>query len=390
MRRLFVLVAAVILVDTMFYAAIVPLLPGYSDDLGLSKSAAGVLSASYAAGTLLAALPSGLLAARIGVRQTMLVGLGLLSGLEPRLRLRQRHRACSTWPASPQGVGGACAWTGGLAWLLAAGPRERRGELVGSVLAVAIVGLLLGPGDRRHRDRGRARARVQRGRRASPPVLAAGCFARRAPRPRRCSRCGQSPGRSSPRRSWSPSGSSRCPRCSPGLVDVLAPLRLDELGASGLAVGAVFLIAAAIEATMSPAIGRFSDRRGRWTPIRAGLAATALVAVTPAASRQRRRPRGRGRRRVSRDEPDLDAGDGPALRRCRGGRARPRLRHRAGQPLLGRRPGARRLGFVAIADASSDAAAYGLVAMLFALTFAAVVAGRGSAASRRNESPASG
>ena len=53
MRRLFLLVGAVILVDTMFYAAITPLLPTYRDELGLSKTAAGVLSASYAAGTLI-------------------------------------------------------------------------------------------------------------------------------------------------------------------------------------------------------------------------------------------------------------------------------------------------------------------------------------------------
>ena len=67
-----------------------------------------------------------------------------------------------------------------------------------------------------------------------------------------------------------------------GLVDVLAPLRLDELGAGGLVVGAVFLIAAAIEATLSPTIGRFSDRRGRLVPIRAGLITSAVVAMTPA------------------------------------------------------------------------------------------------------------
>ena len=78
MRRLFALVATVILVDTMFLAAIVPLLPEYVDELGISKSAAGILSASYAAGTLLASLPAGWLTARIGVRATMLIGLGLL------------------------------------------------------------------------------------------------------------------------------------------------------------------------------------------------------------------------------------------------------------------------------------------------------------------------
>ena len=51
-RRLFLLVAAVVRVDTAFYAAITPLLPHYADELDLSKTAAGVLSASYAAGTL--------------------------------------------------------------------------------------------------------------------------------------------------------------------------------------------------------------------------------------------------------------------------------------------------------------------------------------------------
>ena len=77
MRRLFLLVSAVVLVDTMFYAAVTPLLPVYESELGLSKTAAGVLSASYAAGTLTGALPSGWLAARVGVKPTLLTGLCL-------------------------------------------------------------------------------------------------------------------------------------------------------------------------------------------------------------------------------------------------------------------------------------------------------------------------
>jgi MFS family permease len=57
------------------------------------------------------------------------------------------------------------------------------------------------------------------------------------------------------------------------------PLRLDELGASGAAVGAIFLIAAAFEATISPFAGRLSDRHGRLLPIRAGLAGAVVAAV---------------------------------------------------------------------------------------------------------------
>ena len=40
-----------------------------------------------------------------------------------------------------------------------------------------------------------------------------------------------------------------------GVVEVLVPLRLDDLGAAGAAIGAVFLVAAAVEAVISPVAG---------------------------------------------------------------------------------------------------------------------------------------
>jgi predicted MFS family arabinose efflux permease len=64
-----------------------------------------------------------------------------------------------------------------------------------------------------------------------------------------------------------------------GVVEVLVPLRMDDLGSAGTAIGAVFLVAAAVEAVISPVAGRFSDRAGRLAPIRLGLVAATVMAV---------------------------------------------------------------------------------------------------------------
>jgi MFS family permease len=68
------------------------------------------------------------------------------------------------------------------------------------------------------------------------------------------------------------------PALASGVLDVLAPLRLHHLGASAIAVGATFLLAAGAEGTVSPVVGSLSDRRGRLLPLRLGLAvATGLL-----------------------------------------------------------------------------------------------------------------
>ena len=51
-----------------------------------------------------------------------------------------------------------------------------------------------------------------------------------------------------------------------GVLDVLAPLRLHHLGATSVAIGATFLVAAGVESFISPVAGRLSDRRGRFAP----------------------------------------------------------------------------------------------------------------------------
>jgi MFS family permease len=69
------------------------------------------------------------------------------------------------------------------------------------------------------------------------------------------------------------------PALSAGVINVLVPLRLDHLGASGVAVGGAFLVAAMAEAALSPVAGRLSDRHGRVAPMRVGLAGAVVMAI---------------------------------------------------------------------------------------------------------------
>src|SRR3712207_6929885 len=72
MRRLLALSCAIVLVDTIFYAALYPLVPYFQEEFGLSKSAVGILSGAYGAGVLVGSVPGGSLASRSGVRITAL------------------------------------------------------------------------------------------------------------------------------------------------------------------------------------------------------------------------------------------------------------------------------------------------------------------------------
>ena len=126
MRRLLLLASAIVFVDTAFYAAITPLLPTYVEELDLSKSAAGVLSAAYPAGTFAGALPGGWLAARAGVRPTALLGLGVMSASSVAFAFADSVVVLDA-ARFVQGVGGAMSWAGALGWLIGEAPSHRRG-----------------------------------------------------------------------------------------------------------------------------------------------------------------------------------------------------------------------------------------------------------------------
>jgi len=277
MRRLLFLASAMIFFDVAFFAAIAPLLPGYVDDLGLSKAQAGILSASYAAGTLLASLPAGLVATRVGPRRTVICGLLLLGvsslafGLVDQIDLLDMARFT-------QGIAGALIWAGALTWLITSAPDESRGRIIGTALGTAVAGALLGPA------LGAVAASVGTGL-VFGSVLIISCAlaytASRLPEVR-------APERQSLREVGATLLSRpirdatifvAVPSVMFGAVEVLVPLRIDSLGGGHGVIAAGFIAGAALEAVLAPMAGRLSDRIGRRTPYVTGLTVCAVAMV---------------------------------------------------------------------------------------------------------------
>jgi MFS family permease len=276
MRRLLALVGAVIFVETMFYAVITPLLPHLAAEYDLSKGQAGILAGAYPAGTVAAAIPTGWMAARVGVRRTVLFGLGLLAASSVAFAFAGSVVLLDA-ARFAQGVGGAAAWSGGFGWLVRVAPVERRGATIGAVMGVAVAGVVFGP------VLGAVATAL-----GDAPVFCAvaavnlGLFAWAAA-------------------TWAPAPAGRAdlgalaeaafrerrvgagmwliaiPGLVFGTVGVLAPLRLDALGAGAAGVAVVFLVASGVEAVTSPLAGRLSDRRGRLLPSLIGLAGAAVA-----------------------------------------------------------------------------------------------------------------
>ena len=272
MRKVFLLVGSIVFVDTAFYAAIVPLLPHYVEDLHLSQTAAGILTASYAAGTLLASLPGGICAARFGVKPTVLTGLSLLAVSSLVFGFGQSAAVLDA-ARFAQGVGGAFSWAGGFAWLMGVAPAERRGEIAGSVIAAAVFGVVAGPVV--------GAAAVELGAREVFGAVALTAIALFAWSVRVPAGAPSGQGISGLARAnravWVGVALFALPSAFVGAIDVLLPLRLDALGAGAVLIAAIFLTAAVVEGTITPFVGRLSDRRGRLVPISIGLTASAAL-----------------------------------------------------------------------------------------------------------------
>lgn len=177
-----------------------------------------------------------------------------------------------------QGAGSAFAYTGALAWLVAVAPPARRAELIGVTFAATFSGELVGP---------------LVGAVAAWAGLATVFSIVTATAVLVAAAAALTPGPPSGERLATPSpralASDSVVQFSTwlmalsalllGVLGVLAPLRLDELGWGAAAIGAVFAVAALMQAAANPGIGRVADTRGHGLLLRAGLCTSAVASA---------------------------------------------------------------------------------------------------------------
>jgi MFS family permease len=274
---LLLLASAMIFFDVAFFAAIAPLLPQYVDELGLTKAEAGVLSAAYAAGTLIGSLPAGFAASRLGPRKAVIHGL-LLLGFSSLVFGFAKQIALLDAARFVQGVAGALIWSGALTWLITTAPEEQRGSIIGSALGTAVAGALLGPA-----------IGAIAGSIGTAPVFSSvlvitvllSIAASQLPEPELPEQqdFGEVLRTLVSRPVLEAAAFVAVPSVMFGAIEVLVPLRIDDLGGGHGVIAGGFIVGAALEATLAPVAGRLSDRVGRRLPYVCGLSICVLAMV---------------------------------------------------------------------------------------------------------------
>ena len=295
-RQVFVYLLAALLVETLFFVVLSPLLPVYARELHLSRSAAGLMSACYSIGYGLAALPAGAAVGVVGPRRVSLGGLGLVAvgcaafGAARVPLLLDLARALT-------GAGAAGVWAGSIPWMESLAGGQERGRLIGVAFSAASAGSCAGPAVGALATVTGPRpvflalsvvigllvvwgAVVSAGHEPSMPPRAGGGVREALGSLRDGLRTPQA---------GVALAMVALPTVGLGVCGVLMPLRLRGLGVAELAIAIAYLTAAVLEVLANPLIGRWFDRRGgalvlRWALLLCGACVTVLALPLPAAA----------------------------------------------------------------------------------------------------------
>ena len=272
-RRVFGAAAGLIAVDTLLFSVIVPALPRFAERFGLSDAEAALVFAVFPLSQLLMAAFATWLVDRFG-RRPMMIGSALLALVATLAFAGAEHIGVLVAARAVQGGSAAFAWTAGIAAISDVFPQSQLGFRIGLAETVGggagLAGPIVGgalidavgldaaflavaalPAARAAAGPGRARDAAPGARRA-----------RMLPALRRLAREPQAQ-----------AGAVALAMIAAvlALLEPLLPLDLDaRLGLSSMLIGVVFACGLAANFVAAPLAGRWSDRRGRRTPLVVG------------------------------------------------------------------------------------------------------------------------
>ncbi len=279
-RRLLALVTLLAFMDSVGYGLVVPILPQYSHELGVSDFGIGLLFSSYAIALLLGAVPLGWLSDRLGRKPFILFGMFAMAGAFVFYALAESYWMLVAARAL-DGLTAAATWSAGMALLGDYFDASVMGEKMGFAMGGTAMGGIAGP------LVGGLMCDLA-GYRAPFYLVAALCaligtaalFLRedRSHISRRSGLLGKLGLMLRNRLLMLACLIALVTTVGFGMLEPTLPLYLEkEFSLSTSGVGLLFGAMMAVFALGSPLAGRLSDRAGRRAPILLGLAGSALL-----------------------------------------------------------------------------------------------------------------
>ncbi len=138
------LVGGLVFFDLLLWFAIPPLLPGWEERLHMSKLQSGIVVGAYSAAVLVASVPAGRLADKVGPRRVTIAATLLFAATAP-LHAYVGSFAELVSLRFIAGLFSAVSWSAALAWALGSVPPSQRGRTAGHINAGLPIGAIAGP-----------------------------------------------------------------------------------------------------------------------------------------------------------------------------------------------------------------------------------------------------